>query len=83
LETGRTVYADISEITLNTSYTVNSKHPYVITASGKIPTQDCFTFLPATISGLIPNYNTRKGITSLPVYIDPENQKITLSQSRI
>ncbi|ADU73503.1 uncharacterized protein DUF3592 [Acetivibrio thermocellus AD2] len=76
LETGRTVYADISEITLNTSYTVNSKHPYVITCKWKDPDTGLFYFFTSDNIWFDPEpIIHEKGITSLPVYIDPENPK--------
>ncbi|HOM02353.1 MAG TPA: DUF3592 domain-containing protein [Acetivibrio sp.] len=76
MATGQLVYADINEVILNKNYTVNGKHPYIITCSWKDPYTGLFYFFNSDNIWFDPEPIIKEnGITTLPVYIDPENPK--------
>ncbi len=76
IESGDKIYADFQEVTINYSYSVNDRHPYIIICTGK----DNITGQIRTFQSENLWYNpeyiiSKKNITTFPVYIDTTNRK--------
>lgn len=76
IESGDKIYADFQEVTINYSYSVNNRHPYIIICTGKDNlTGQIRTFQSENLWDN-PEYIIReKNITTFPVYIDTTNRK--------
>lgn len=76
LETGDKIYADFKEVTINYSYSVNNRHPYIIICTGKDNvTGKVRTFKSENLWD-DPEYIIKeRNITTFPVYIDVTNRK--------
>lgn len=76
LETGDRIYADFKEVTINYSYSVNNKHPYIIICTGKDNvTGNVRTFESENIWDNPEHTIKARNITTFPVYIDVTNRK--------
>jgi len=76
LETGRVIYADISEVVLNLRYHVNDKHPYVIHCKWYDNVTGVeYLFKSGNIWGDPNQIIEQKQLTKLPVYVDLNNPK--------
>lgn len=76
LADGTKVYAEISEITINGSYTVNDKNPFIIICKWVDPLTGLFYFYKSEDIWFNPETILRdRNIKELPVYIDRENPK--------
>ncbi len=70
-EYGRRVDAKIDDVSLNTSYSVNSRHPYIIDCSYFNEIEDkVYSFTSQNIWTNIQPIIDAKNITTIPVYID-------------
>lgn len=76
LETGDKIYANLKEITMNYSYSVNNRHPYIIICTGKDNvTGEVRTFKSENIWHNPEYIIKERNITTFPVYIDINNRK--------
>lgn len=76
LEDGTKVYAEISEVTINGSYTVNGTNPFIIICKWVDPLTGLFYFYKSENMWFNPEPILRdRNIKQLPVYIDRENPK--------
>ncbi len=75
-ENGELIYADYVETIINTSYTVNGRHPYNIICTWKNPRDNkVYTFKSKNIWEN-PKYSIEnKNLKLIPVYINPDNIK--------
>jgi len=76
MASGRKIYADITEITKNFSYTVNGRSPFLIVCKWVDPSTGLFYFFRSENIWFNPQpILEEKGIKSLAVYIDRESPK--------
>jgi len=76
LETGDKIYADFKEVTINYSYSVNNKNPYIIICTGKDnATGKIRTFKSENLWDNPEYIIKERNITTFPVYIDINNRK--------
>lgn len=76
LETGDKIYADFKEVTINYSYSVNKRHPYIIICTGKDSvTGEVRTFKSENLWDNPEYIIKERNITTFPVYIDINNRK--------
>ena len=76
LETGDKIYADFKEVTINYSYSVNTRHPYIIICTGKDSvTGEVRTFKSENLWDNPEYIIKERNITTFPVYIDINNRK--------
>lgn len=76
MESGDKIYADFQEVTINYSYIVNNRHPYIIICTGKDNlTGQVRTFQSENLWENPEYIIKEKNITTFPVYIDTNNRK--------
>ena len=76
MEYGELIYADIEQIGLNSSYSVNGRSPYLIYCHWTDPDSlTTYTFKSPNIWGNPEPQMKAKGLTNIPVYIDRGNPK--------
>ncbi len=75
LENGERVLAELEEVTVNYSYSVNNRHPYVIICQGKDMNGEIRTFKSENIWYNPEQIIQERNITTFPVYIDINNPK--------
>lgn len=76
LTDGTKVYAEISEVTINTTFSMNHRHPFVIICKWIDPLTGLFYFYKSGSIWFNPQPILKdKGIDHLAVYIDKENPK--------
>ena len=76
LTSGTRVYANITDININTSYNVNGRHPYVIHCQWTHPTSGITYLFKSGNLWFNPDFLIReRNIVSLPVYLNMEKPK--------
>ena len=76
MENGELVYAEITEVNYNRSYSVNGRNPYTITCKWVDPSTGMYYFFKSETIWFDPEPIIReRDIKTLPVYIDRYNPK--------
>lgn len=75
LESGERINAELQEVTINYSYSVNNRHPFIIICQGRNINGELTVFQSENIWYNPENLIKERNITTFPVYIDPNNQK--------
>lgn len=75
LENGQRINANLQEVTVNYSYSVNNRHPYLIICQGQDMNGEIRTFKSENLWDNPEPIIQQKNITTFPVYIDINNPK--------